>query len=122
MEYGYAFKYLVENNNCATGATKAIKKEILPGVLPFDSMNHWLHAGIIALKTSINDQIGFIQDKLINYRQHSSQQMEVREDKSIFELSVNKIKSLEWIKKDLDLATQLQDLYIIRQWVIAAGN
>jgi len=119
---GYAFKYLVENNNCATGATMAIKKEILPGVLPFDSMNHWLHDGIIALKTSINDQIGFIQDKLINYRQHSSQQMGVRKDKPVLEVACNKIRSLQWIKKDPDLDTQLQDLITIRQWVRAAGK
>ena len=63
MDEGHAFEYLVENNNCVTGATAAVKREILPSILPFDFMHHWIHDGVIALKASINDEIGFIDKK-----------------------------------------------------------
>ena len=48
--------------------------------------------------------------------------MGVREDKSVLEVAINKIKSLQWIKKDQDLNTQLQDLFTIRQWIKISGK
>ncbi len=114
---GHSFVHLVEKNNCVTGATMALKKEMLSKLLPFDSMNHWIHDGIIALKASINNEIGFINDKLVLYRQHGNQQMGVGKEKPIFKAVSDKIRFLRWIKKDQELETQLQDLLQIQRWI-----
>jgi glycosyltransferase involved in cell wall biosynthesis len=105
---GHSFEHLVEKSNCVTGATMALKKEML---------NHWIHDGIIALKASINNEIGFINDKSVLYRQHSNQQLGVGKEKPIFNVISDKIKSLNWIKKDQELETQLQDSLIIQRWI-----
>ncbi len=114
---GHSFVHLVEKSNCVTGATMAVKKEMLPKLLPIDTMNHWIHDGIIALKASINNEIGFINDKLVLYRQHSNQQMGVGKEKPTFKVILDKINSLHWIKKDRELETQLQDSLIIQRWI-----
>jgi len=114
---GHSFEHLVEKNNRVTGATVALKKEMLPKLLPIDIMNHWIHDGIIALKASINNEIGFINDKLVLYRQHNNQQMGVGKEKPTLKVISDKIKSLHWIKKDQELETQLQDSLIIQRWL-----
>jgi glycosyltransferase involved in cell wall biosynthesis len=59
-----------------TGATLAIRKRCLPDLLPVpDIIPELIHDGWMALKLSIHNQIGFISERLIQYREHESQQV-----------------------------------------------
>jgi glycosyltransferase involved in cell wall biosynthesis len=59
-----------------TGATLAIRSRILPQLLPFpDGIKTMIHDSWIALLLSLNNQIGFVDEQLINYRIHANQQV-----------------------------------------------
>jgi glycosyltransferase involved in cell wall biosynthesis len=59
-----------------TGATLAIRKEIVEKVFPTPVLiNELIHDGWIAMYLSIFNQIGFTSDCLIDYRTHPSQQV-----------------------------------------------
>jgi glycosyltransferase involved in cell wall biosynthesis len=59
-----------------TGATLAIRSRILPKLMPFpDGIKTMIHDSWIALLLSLNNQIGFVEEKLINYRIHANQQV-----------------------------------------------
>ncbi len=59
-----------------TGATLAIRSRILPKLIPFpDGIKTMIHDSWIALLLSLNNQIGFVEEKLINYRIHANQQV-----------------------------------------------
>lgn len=59
-----------------TGATLAIRKSTLKRVLPVPQIIPYLiHDGWIALILSTFDQIGFLHETLIEYREHATQQV-----------------------------------------------
>lgn len=63
-------------NNFATGATMAFKSSIIDNIVPFPNPKHEIHHDEwIALKTSKDNSFYFLNDKLISYRVHSSQQV-----------------------------------------------
>ena len=64
------FSYVV------TGATLAIRRSILPLITPFPThVPVLIHDAWIALILALQDKIGFIDDCLISYRQHTQQQV-----------------------------------------------
>jgi glycosyltransferase involved in cell wall biosynthesis len=79
------FEYLLNYGNIATGATIAIKKEAVCFVTPFnkDLLEFLWHDEWIALRLSSENKIGFIDECLIKYRLHDSQQVGVSLDTSI---------------------------------------
>ncbi len=59
-----------------TGATLAIRARVLPKLLPFpDGIKEMIHDSWIALVLSLTDEIGFVNEPLINYRRHANQQV-----------------------------------------------
>lgn len=72
---GNAFDILLKGY-VVTGATLAIKKEIIDYVFPTPNLiKELIHDGWIALYLSIFNQIGFTNSCLIEYRTHASQQV-----------------------------------------------
>ncbi len=59
-----------------TGATLAIRRRALPGLLPFPvHLDRYIHDAWIALALSVQGAIGFIPEPLISYRIHATQQV-----------------------------------------------
>jgi hypothetical protein len=59
-----------------TGAALAIKKRALANIMPVPNITKELiHDGWIAMNLSIHNQIGFTNTCLIQYREHSNQQV-----------------------------------------------
>ncbi len=90
---GKAFEILLKGY-VVTGATLAIKKEIIDTVFPTPNLiKELIHDGWIALYLSIFNQIGFTNSCLIDYRTHASQQVG-------FGKKGKKITLLDRIKRD----------------------
>jgi glycosyltransferase involved in cell wall biosynthesis len=59
-----------------TGATLAIRKKILPEIIPIPHIiKELIHDGWIALWLSITNRIGFLAEPLTHYRHHQNQQV-----------------------------------------------
>lgn len=72
---GGSFRILLKGY-IVTGAALAIKKVALNNISPVpDITKELIHDGWIALNLSMNNQIGFINTCLIEYREHSNQQV-----------------------------------------------
>lgn len=72
---GEAYKMLFLSY-VVTGATLAIRRSVLPLVIPFPThVPSLIHDAWIALIMALHDTIGFIDDSLIFYRQHLQQQV-----------------------------------------------
>jgi glycosyltransferase involved in cell wall biosynthesis len=72
---GGSFRILLKGY-IVTGAALVIKKQALKNISPVPNITKELiHDGWIALNLSINDQIGFTNSCLIQYREHSNQQV-----------------------------------------------
>jgi glycosyltransferase involved in cell wall biosynthesis len=70
-------KHLLYQRNVVTGACMAIRKTILPSVLPF--VDEVLHDEWIALKLAVDNKIYFINQPLIKYRIHANQTSFIRD-------------------------------------------
>lgn len=72
---GESFEILLKGY-VVTGATMAIRKSCLPDLIPVpDIIPELIHDGWMALKLAIHNQIGYIAEPLIQYREHESQQV-----------------------------------------------
>ncbi len=72
---GHAFEILLRGY-VVTGATLAIRREIVDKVFPTPLLvKELIHDGWIAMYLSIYQQIGFTNECLIDYRTHASQQV-----------------------------------------------
>lgn len=59
-----------------TGASMAIRRHVLPFVLPFPTgFEKLIHDGWVALVLAVRGTIDFLEDELIWYRQHTAQQV-----------------------------------------------
>jgi glycosyltransferase involved in cell wall biosynthesis len=68
-------RYLLKYGKIVTGATVAIKKDILGDILPFKLMHKMWHDAWIALVAANFHALGYIDEPLIKYRLHSNQQV-----------------------------------------------
>ncbi|MCY7350551.1 MAG: glycosyltransferase family 2 protein [Cytophagaceae bacterium] len=67
---------ILYNGYVVTGATLAIRKLVLPLALPFPAgFEELIHDGWLALVLALRGTIGFLDDELIWYRQHTAQQV-----------------------------------------------
>ena len=72
---GESIKIMLVGNRVA-GCTMALRKSFLQTLLPFPSdIPEFLHDTWIAFAASVLDQIQFIAEPLVQYRQHSAQQV-----------------------------------------------
>ena len=76
---GNAFEVLL-NHNIVTGATMAFRSELKKYILPIST--RWVHDGWIAIISSAISDVTIFADPLIEYRQHSQQQIGI-ENKGI---------------------------------------
>ena len=84
-------------HNVVTGATLAIKKDVVKHFLPIPRI--WIHDAWIALSLSCTDIRGYaLQDNLIKYRQHPRQVIggeKISLFKKIKQLSIQNLKDIE---------------------------
>ncbi len=66
-----------------TGATMALRRSVLSTLLPFPThVQYLIHDAWISLVLALKGTIGFINEPLICYRQHSSQQVGFKTDRA----------------------------------------
>lgn len=74
----YRFDYFMILNlvdNFCTGATMALKKEMKKDIFPFPIIEEFHHDRWIALVAALGNKLYFLDEKLIYYRKHVSQQV-----------------------------------------------
>jgi|688.fasta_scaffold231345_2 glycosyltransferase involved in cell wall biosynthesis len=77
-EQNIHFNYflLISNiSNIATGASMAIRKEIIPDIVPFPIISNFHHDEWIALITSKTNSFELLNEKYFYYRAHENQQV-----------------------------------------------
>ncbi|WP_394759395.1 glycosyltransferase family 2 protein [Flavobacterium sp.] len=84
-------KYLTQKNNIATGATMAFRKEIVNEITPFPELNNFHHDQWIALYLALNNNLNYIDKKLISYRIHENQQVGAKLKSNVFKKFKNSI-------------------------------
>ena len=67
-------QYIHTNENCATGAAMAFKKDIPFLNEPFPSIKFLIHDRWISMNLSNDNALGFMEEKLIQYRLHPKQE------------------------------------------------
>lgn len=72
IQQGHALQVFLRRN-LATGATVMLKQETLEAAIPFP--NGWVHDEWLALISSCTGKVNMIEDCLIDYRQHSTNQI-----------------------------------------------
>lgn len=72
LRNGHAFEALL-HHNVATGATMAFRAELKKYLLPLSTL--WVHDGWIAAIASAISEVTITADPLVEYRQHSHQQI-----------------------------------------------
>lgn len=71
--------------NVVTGATAAFRSELLQRARPFP--REWVHDEWLAVVCAVGDEIDCLEDKLIDYRQHSGNEIGVRRRSAMEKLS-----------------------------------
>lgn len=77
-ENGYIFdKYNILNlvDNFCTGATMAFRKKLIDQIIPIPLIDEMHHDRWIALVAVLHDELYFLDEKLISYRRHATQQV-----------------------------------------------
>ncbi len=69
------FSIISNVSNVATGATMAIRKEIIPDIVPFPIIPDFHHDEWIALITSKTNSFELLNEKYFYYRTHKNQQV-----------------------------------------------
>lgn len=72
IQHGHALQVFLRRN-LATGATVMLKREILEAAVPFP--HGWVHDEWLALISSCTGNVIMVDDSLIDYRQHSTNQI-----------------------------------------------
>ena len=92
--YPNLYATLCLSPNFVTGATMAIKKEAKKYILPFYTSEGIYHDAYIAIKLASIDKLDYIDEKLISYRIHSTQQIGINNESCvksrIFDFGLNK--------------------------------
>ncbi|HSV76584.1 MAG TPA: glycosyltransferase family 2 protein [Bacteroidales bacterium] len=70
--------YFLLSGHFVTGATMAFKKKVVEQLLPVPQSPWFLHDGWIATAGACKDEVSFIHEPLILYRQHQSQAIGAR--------------------------------------------
>jgi len=67
-------EYIHTNENCATGAAMAFKRNLAFLDQPFPSIKFLIHDRWISINLSNDNSLGYIEDRLIKYRLHPKQE------------------------------------------------
>lgn len=104
-------------NNCITGATLAVKKKLIHTCLPFPA--NIPHDFWIASIASLQSNLAYIPNCLINYRQHSSNVIGVSTDKSIVAKILN-ITSVNYLEKSISF--NLEKINLVSELIARGYN
>lgn len=74
-------QYIHTNENCATGAAMAFKRDLPFLDKPFPSIKFLIHDRWISMNLSNDNSLGYIEDKLIHYRLHPKQETGGKKEK-----------------------------------------
>ena len=92
MDFEKLKEYIHTNENCATGAAMAFKRDIPFLNEPFPSIKFLIHDRWISMNLSNDNALGFMDEKLIQYRLHPKQ-----------ETGGKKVDMQKYIQMNLDL-------------------
>ena len=92
MDFEKLKEYIHINENCATGAAMAFKRDIPFLNEPFPSIKFLIHDRWISMNLSNDNALGFMEEKLIQYRLHPKQ-----------ETGGKKVDIQKYIQMNLDL-------------------
>jgi hypothetical protein len=96
-----------------TGATMALRRSVLAALVPFPThVQYLIHDAWISLVLALKSTIGFIDEPLICYRQHSNQQVGFKADRAKVTLKdrLNRSRD-ERMAPILQKATRYRQLY-----------
>jgi glycosyltransferase involved in cell wall biosynthesis len=82
-------KYIHTNENCATGAAMAFRRNLAFLDQPFPSIKFLIHDRWISMNLSNENSLGYIEDKLIKYRLHDKQQVGGKTEKMQKYIKIN---------------------------------
>ena len=115
---GYGIE-LFANENRATGATMAVRKEFkyLSNITDF-CMGDILHDGALAMLSAAENQLGYISEKLIKYRIHANQECGIGES-LLHPVSDNpreiSYTSVLWSQNNLPTPLALRILFMVKR-------
>lgn len=69
------FKMITQVGNFCTGASMLVNRHFVQGIMPFPEIEGYHHDEWIAVNAARQQALGFIDEKLFFYRQHSNQQV-----------------------------------------------
>lgn len=94
------YDFVLRHHNIVAGAVLAVKKEAKPLIYPFHFPSNIWHDEWITIVLSCNGRLKLMEDKLVNYRIHGSQQAGVGKDSADLAGWTAKLKSEEALKGD----------------------
>ena len=95
-------EYLVENNNvvgCTSAINKSLAKMYIRNYQKINKDKLLMHDSFFALLASIAGNIEFIDEALINYRQHGNNSVGAKKKSNLFISIHNKVNNLKSSKK-----------------------
>lgn len=95
-------EYLVENNNvvgCTSAINKSLAKMYIRNYQKINKDKLFMHDSFFALLASIAGNIEFIDEALINYRQHGNNSVGAKKKSNLFISIHNKVNNLKSSKK-----------------------
>ena len=95
-----------------TGATVAIRKELLDYTLPMPEC--WIHDAWLAINASLYGEIDFIEEKLIDYRQHQNNIIGARKRTIIEQIKYTRDHIDKSIKFRQTMNDRFSSLYTMR--------
>lgn len=75
IEQEQLFRYVVFYGNVVTGATMALRQNVINYLVPFQLQKHMLHDEWMALKLLSLHKLGILDEELMYYRIHHNQQI-----------------------------------------------
>ena len=112
--------YINTVENCATGATMAIKNNLSVLKKPFPTIKYLIHDRWLAINLAEKKSLGILNEKLIRYRIHSAQETGGKQNEIEKYISINKnllienieidsFKTLKFILNKIEINLQIQN-------------
>lgn len=106
-EKGHLLRHILTRGNISIGATFAFRKKIVNEYLPFfDKTTGWIHDGLLLTQSAAAGTLGFVENKLVLYRKHTTQNVGITYQKdvgSVYERGIRKFKNFQWFVKQTRL-------------------
>lgn len=112
--------YINTVENCATGATMAIRNNLSILKKPFPTIKYLIHDRWIAINLAEKTTLGILNEKLIRYRIHSSQEtggklneiekyISINKNLLIENIEINSFKTFKFILNKIEINLHIQN-------------